>query len=53
MIVTIANVTDFDQFLATFSTIGAEKRKQHGCKAPTSSAIPMTPAGCGCSSTGR
>ncbi len=31
MIVTIAKVADFDQFLATFSTIGAEKRKQHGC----------------------
>ena len=31
MIVTIANVADFDQFLKTFSTIGAEKRAQHGC----------------------
>jgi quinol monooxygenase YgiN len=31
MIVTIAKVADFDQFLKTFSTTGAEKRKQHGC----------------------
>jgi quinol monooxygenase YgiN len=31
MIVTIAKVADFDQFLKTFSTRGAEKRKQHGC----------------------
>jgi quinol monooxygenase YgiN len=32
MIVTIARVADFDQFLKTFSTKGAEKRKEHGCK---------------------
>ncbi len=32
MIVTIAKVADFDQFLKTFSTKGAEKRKEHGCK---------------------
>ena len=31
MIVTIAEVTDFDQFLKIFSTKGVEKRKQHGC----------------------
>lgn len=31
MIVTIAKVADFDQFLKAFSTNGAEKRKQHGC----------------------
>jgi len=31
MIVTIAKVADFDQFLKTFSTTGAQKRKQHGC----------------------
>lgn len=31
MIVTIAEVADFDQFLRTFSTIGVEKRKEHGC----------------------
>ena len=31
MIVTIAKVTDFDRFLTTFSTIGAEKRREHGC----------------------
>ena len=32
MIVTIAKVADFDQFLKTFSTKGAEKRKQHGSR---------------------
>ena len=32
MIVTIAKVADFDQFLKTFSTIGADKRREHGCK---------------------
>jgi quinol monooxygenase YgiN len=32
LIVTIAKVADFDQFLKTFSTVGAEKRRQHGCK---------------------
>ena len=31
MIVPIAKVADFDQFLKVFSTSGAEKRKQHGC----------------------
>lgn len=31
MIVTIAKVADFDQFLKTFSTKGVQKRKQHGC----------------------
>lgn len=32
MIVTIAEVADFDQFMATFSTRGVEKRREHGCK---------------------
>ena len=32
MIVTIAKIADFDQFLRTFSTKGVEKRKQHGCR---------------------
>ena len=32
MIVTIAKVADFDQFLKTFSTKGVKKRKEHGCK---------------------
>ena len=31
MIVTIAKVADFDQFLKTFSTKGVEKRREHGC----------------------
>jgi quinol monooxygenase YgiN len=30
VIVTIAKVADFDQFLKAFSTKGAAKRKQHG-----------------------
>ena len=30
MILIVAKVADFDQFLKTFSTKGAEKRKQHG-----------------------
>ncbi len=32
MIVTIAKVADFDQFLKTFSGKGVEKRMEHGCK---------------------
>lgn len=32
MILTIAEVADFDQFLHTFSTTGVEKRRQHGCR---------------------
>ncbi|GAB3019483.1 antibiotic biosynthesis monooxygenase [Bowmanella dokdonensis] len=32
MIVTLAYVTDFDQFLRTFSNEGVEKRREHGCK---------------------
>ena len=31
MFVTIAKVADFDQFLKSVSTIGVQKRKQHGC----------------------
>ncbi len=32
MILSIAQVADFDQFLKTFSTWGMEKRKEHGSK---------------------
>ena len=32
MILATAKVADFDQFLETFSTKGAEKRKEHGSK---------------------
>lgn len=32
MIVTIAKVTDFEKFLDTFSTQGADKRREHGCR---------------------
>jgi hypothetical protein len=32
MILATTKVADFDQFLETFSTKGAEKRKEHGSK---------------------
>jgi hypothetical protein len=32
MIVTIANIADFERFLRTFSNEGVEKRFEHGCK---------------------
>ena len=32
MIVTVANVADFEQFLHTFATKGVEKRREHGCR---------------------
>ena len=32
MFLSTVKFTDFDQFLETFSTKGAEKRKEHGCK---------------------
>ncbi|MEX5297449.1 antibiotic biosynthesis monooxygenase [Kocuria sp. CPCC 205292] len=32
MFATVAEVADLDQFLRTFSTIGVEKRRQHGCR---------------------
>jgi hypothetical protein len=32
MILTTAKIEDFDRFWQTFSTKGAEKRKQHGSK---------------------
>ena len=32
MVPATAKIGDFDQFWNTFSTKGAEKRKQHGCK---------------------
>jgi quinol monooxygenase YgiN len=32
MILITAKVADFDQFLKTFSTRGAEKRKEHGSR---------------------
>jgi quinol monooxygenase YgiN len=35
MMVATAKVGDFDRFVSIFSTKGAEKRKQHGCKGST------------------
>ena len=32
MVLATAKIADFDRFWNTFSTKGAEKRKQHGCK---------------------
>ncbi|MCO1578877.1 antibiotic biosynthesis monooxygenase [Crossiella sp. SN42] len=32
MIVTVVAVADFDQFLHTFQTRGAAKRREHGCR---------------------
>ena len=32
MVLATAKIGDFDRFWNTFSTKGAEKRKQHGCK---------------------
>ena len=32
MILATAKVEDFDRFVSVFSTKGADKRKQHGCK---------------------
>jgi quinol monooxygenase YgiN len=32
MVLASAKIADFDQFLQTFSTKGAEKRKEHGSK---------------------
>jgi len=52
MIFSIATVADFDQFLKTFSTSGAEKRKEPGARGRGSSAIPTSPAGSWWSSIG-
>jgi hypothetical protein len=35
MILVTSTVTDYDQFLQTFSTRGAEKRNEYGCKGST------------------
>ena len=32
MVLSTVKIEDFDRFWNTFSTKGAEKRKQHGCK---------------------
>lgn len=32
MIVTVARVTDPDRFLEIFETVGARKRREHGCR---------------------
>lgn len=52
MIVTVAKVTDLDQFLETFSTSGTEKRREHGCKGSQVFLDPTIWAGCGAPSTG-
>ena len=35
MILATSTITDYDQFLHTFSTRGAEKRNEYGCKGST------------------
>jgi hypothetical protein len=35
MVLATSRVEDFDDFLRVFSTKGAEKRRQHGCKGAT------------------
>ena len=35
MLLATTKVEDFDRFLKIFSTKGAEKRRQHGCKGST------------------
>ena len=35
MLLATTKVEDFDRFLKIFSTKGAEKRRQHGCKGAT------------------
>ena len=35
MLLATTQVEDFDRFVKIFSTKGAEKRKQHGCKGST------------------
>ncbi len=32
MIVTVARVTDVNRFLELFRTVGADKRREHGCR---------------------
>lgn len=32
MIVTVAKVTDPQRFLEVFNTVGADKRREHGCR---------------------
>ena len=41
MVLATAKIGDFDQFWNTFSTKGAEKRRQHGSKGRTSFGIQM------------
>ena len=35
MVLATTEVEDFDRFMEVFSTAGAEKRKEHGCKGVT------------------
>lgn len=32
MFATVAHVTDLDRFLQAFATVGADKRREHGCR---------------------
>ena len=52
MVLATAKIEDFDRFWNTFSTKGAEKRKQYGSGGAQVFAIPTMPTGSGWSSTG-
>ena len=52
MVLATAKIEDFDRFWNTFSTKGAEKRKQHGSKGAHVFQDPMRTTGSGSSSTG-
>ena len=52
MVLATAKIEDFDRFWNTFSTEGAEKRRQHGCRVRTSFAIQTRATAFGRFSTG-
>src|SRR5215213_10999412 len=52
VVLATAKIGDFDRFWNTFSTKGAEKRKQHGCRGRMSFGIQMRATEFGRSSTG-
>ncbi|MFC7621463.1 hypothetical protein [Microlunatus sp. GCM10028923] len=43
MIVTVARTTDLDRFLEVFETIGARKRREHGCRSARAFVDPEDP----------
>jgi hypothetical protein len=47
MLLATTQVEDFNRFMDVFSTKGAEKRREHGSKARSSSATPPRTTGSG------